>query len=230
MVVTPDYQLCPESEFPEIIADLRDFLQWVDTGLGQIPGLDVDETNLAIVGESAGGYLAAQSALLGLTRHARILMLQYPVLDIESHLQWTEGTPEEDKVPVSILDDHLAKVSPGQIVTRYANGERMDLALAMMHNGRMFDLSKDPLLDPMKSLATAGKLPPIFMFHGVDDSLVEVEGSQAWAEKLKRLQPDVPLYTVFRPGPHVLDKHDCLDTAWLREPIEFVERYWPVQL
>jgi len=58
-VVSIDYRLAPESKLPEIIEDLRDAFRWV---YGSGPGLfSVDPQRIAVVGHSAGGYLALMS-------------------------------------------------------------------------------------------------------------------------------------------------------------------------
>lgn len=229
VMVTPDYRLMPESRFPDLVDDLHDFWYWVENEVESLPGLDVDAGNVAIVGESAGGYLAAQSVLLGYSKHASAVMLQYPGIAIKSHLDYVTRLPVDRQVPVAVLDEYLAKADPGKPLTRALFGTRMDLALASMQNGRLVDLVKYPHLDPITSLETAERIPPVFLFHGVDDTSVRVEDSQAWAEKLKRLQPQVPIHAVYPPGDHVLDKYHRLEAPWLKEPIAFVERYWPAK-
>lgn len=61
--------------------------------------------------------------------------------------------------------------------------------------------------------------------------------SEAWAEKLQTLQPDVPIHLSWPTGYHVLDKGQKIyhvfdrdhnmETSWLKEPLEFVQKYWP---
>lgn len=232
IVVSPDYRLMPESQFSDIIDDLRDFWHWVEHDFKELSGLRVDLSNLAIVGESAGGYLAAQSVLLGLSSQVAIVMLQYPALAIQSLLDSVaqgESDCNAQKVAVSVLDEYLAKVDPSTLLTRALFGSRMDIALASIKSGRLVDLTRYPHFDPMTSLETAGKVPPIFLFHGLDDTSVAASASKAWVEKLKTTHPDVPVYTSFIPGEHVLDHDHTLGEPWLEEPITFVEQYWPVR-
>ncbi|KAK9422916.1 putative Alpha/Beta hydrolase protein [Seiridium unicorne] len=228
VIVTPDYRLMPESQFNDIDDDLRDFWLWVENDLEKLPGLYLDASNVAIVGESAGGYLAAQSVLRGFSKKAAVVMLQYPALSIQRHMDTWAIAPADQIVPITVLDYYVAKMVPGKVLTRTPCGTRMDLAKASIQSRRLVDLSKYPQLDPITSLGTAERIPPIFLFHGVDDSSVPVGEVQEWAEKLKRLHPEVPLHAVFPPGEHVLDKHHRLEEPWLKEPIAFVERYWPV--
>jgi acetyl esterase/lipase len=227
ILVTPDYRLRPEAQLADEIEDMRDFWKWIRAGLSEIPGIKVDTANLAIVGESAGGTMTAQSVLLDMIHPVRVIIMQYPGLNIGGHLKWLESLPE--KISVSVLEDHLASSIPGHIVTRVANGSRSLLVGSMMQNGRFVDVENDAYLDPMKSLETAGPLPPVLLFHGGQDKSVRASDSAAWAEKLRRLQPDVPLHLVFPDGDHCFDQSDVLATPWLKEPIAFVEQYWPAQ-
>lgn len=58
-VVSIDYRLAPETKLPAIIEDLDDALSWVaESGLKLYCG---DASRIAVVGHSAGGYLALMS-------------------------------------------------------------------------------------------------------------------------------------------------------------------------
>ena len=63
MVVSLDYRLAPEHRFPTAHNDAWDALQWLAR---QAPSLGADAARLAVGGDSAGGTLAAASAI-----HAR---------------------------------------------------------------------------------------------------------------------------------------------------------------
>ena len=93
-VVSLEYRLAPEHRFPQAVHDTWDALVWLHEQ-GQVLGLD--NTRLAIGGDSAGGTLSAVSALMA--RDARLpLALQllfYPGTtahqDTPSHHTFAEG-------------------------------------------------------------------------------------------------------------------------------------------
>jgi acetyl esterase/lipase len=70
-VVSIDYRLAPESQLRDVIEDLADALHWVhDSGPGEFT---VDPRRIAVVGHSAGGYLALMSGLCGSPRPRAIV-------------------------------------------------------------------------------------------------------------------------------------------------------------
>jgi acetyl esterase len=81
VLVSVDYRLSPETPFPGPLEDCYAALQWL---AGRAPELQVDPGRLAIAGQSAGGCLAAATALLARDRGGPPLCFQYlsiPVLD-----------------------------------------------------------------------------------------------------------------------------------------------------
>lgn len=81
IIASVDYRLAPEAPFPAGLNDCYAALAWF---AAQAPALGVDATRIAVMGESAGGGLAAALALLARDRGGPALAFQsllYPMLD-----------------------------------------------------------------------------------------------------------------------------------------------------
>jgi acetyl esterase/lipase len=81
MIVSVDYRLAPETVFPGAIEDCYAGLDWL---FAQADRLGVDASIVGVMGESAGGGLAAALALLARDRGEHRLAFQhliYPMID-----------------------------------------------------------------------------------------------------------------------------------------------------
>lgn len=81
VVISVDYRLAPEAPFPAPIEDCYAGLSWV---VAQAQALGIDRSRIVLLGESAGGGLAAALAILMRDRGGPVLRSQfllYPMLD-----------------------------------------------------------------------------------------------------------------------------------------------------
>ncbi|MES2058893.1 MAG: alpha/beta hydrolase [Pseudomonadota bacterium] len=84
VLVSVDYRLAPETIFPGAIEDCYAGLAWIFANAGAI---GIDTTRIGVMGESAGGGLAAALALLARDRGEYALAFQhliYPMIDDRS--------------------------------------------------------------------------------------------------------------------------------------------------
>ncbi|TDH56014.1 alpha/beta hydrolase [Mycobacterium talmoniae] len=139
VVVSVDYRLAPESPFPAAVDDAWAAVQWVADHLGELGG---DPDRLAVAGDSAGGNLAAVTAMLARDRGGPRLAFQlliYPVVDqrrktstgsphtasgvlTAEHMQWFTQQylgPDGDRsdVRASPILGEMAGLPPAHIVT-----------------------------------------------------------------------------------------------------------------
>jgi acetyl esterase len=83
VVASIDYRRAPEFAYPTAAEDAYAATAWVAANAGE---LGVDRGRLAVVGDSAGGNLAAVVSLMARDRHGPVIALQaliYPVTDCD---------------------------------------------------------------------------------------------------------------------------------------------------
>ncbi|MEY9776664.1 alpha/beta hydrolase [Arthrobacter sp. MW3 TE3886] len=156
-VVAVDYRLAPEHPYPAAIEDSRTALDWLFTP-GGVHGLDVTEA--VLVGDSAGGQLAAVLAIENagmadpLPVAAQVLI--YPMVDLTmsspSYARVTEGFPLVAETIAWFADLYL----PGA-VDRAAPDISPALASlpARLPPAFVITVDNDPLLDEGAGYAAA---------------------------------------------------------------------------
>jgi len=240
ILVTPNYRLMPEASGTEIASDVADFWTWLFHSLPDYlahahPGIEADLDRICSTGASAGGYLAVQSAFRRDQAYGRVRAVigAYPMLDVGSEFfsrelgtQYPGGLPT---LPGSVLDDHLASVVPGAVVSEVDPPGRFQLAVAMVQRGRWAEfLGEDEELYPMRMVEKVeeGKVPFMFFFHGVDDTGVPVEGTVRFVQKVNEKFGNGKCYLYTGPGEHGFDLPFKVDDPWMKEGLGRVTEAW----
>ncbi len=151
VLVSADYRLAPETPFPGAIEDCYAALAWVH---GNCDELGVDPTRIGVMGESAGGGLAAALALLARDRGEYKLVFQhlmYPMLD--------DRTCTSTDIPA-----HAGEF----LWTRRSNDFGWSALLG--HAPGAVDVS--PYAAPARAVDLAG-MPPTFLAIGALDLFLE---------------------------------------------------------
>jgi acetyl esterase len=149
VVVSVDYRRAPEHKFPAAAEDAYAAVQWVAQNASD---LLVDETRLALAGDSAGGNLTAVTALMARDRGGPALVHQlliYPV---------TDATAGRNEYPSK------RENAEGYFLTTAAMEWYRDQYLAADADG------EDPYCSPVNAESLAG-LPPAFVLTAEYDPL-----------------------------------------------------------
>lgn len=237
IVVSADYRLLPEANGNDILADIADFWKWVREDLQPYlkaispeSAPEVDFDHILTNGESAGGYLAVQSALTQSVGSIKAVIGIYPQLDVgddyynKSFTKLLFGIP---MLPNELVDTHVASTAPGAIVTSATPPSRVDLACAIVQNGRLVEfLGSDKALFPVEVVGKVDSMPPLLILHGKEDSAVPVVGSERFVEAFKKKHPSTPVKLSLHTGAHGFDDGATLETEWLKEDVDFITKYW----
>ena len=164
VIISVDYRLAPEFKFPIPIYDAIDAWNWVNS---HCQLLNIDDNNIGVGGDSAGGYLACLIGLTNLQTELAVKsvkapsfqFLMYPMLDLQGK---TESYNKFNKH--LILTGQLVDYFKVHYVNKYD-----DVALPLISPLQTVDIS----ISPKTFLLTLGYDPLR------DDEL-------AYAEKLKK--------------------------------------------
>ena len=228
----------PESNGLEILSDVRDFWTWVQNDLPQYlkkigSNVNPDYEKVLAYGESAGGYLAIQSAF---TRPelVKAVVAAYPMTYVDSAWYAVASTTKSPigapQVPKKILEDHIEATPKGQICTGAFPPDRMMLALASVQHGEITRLlGDDDSLFPdrvLERVKSHQQMPFLFTFHGTEDSAVPWEETKkflsSWHDKFGKESA----IGKFEHGDHGFDGEATLETQWLQEGLIGVSKAW----
>ncbi len=130
-------------------------------------------------------------------------------------------------VPESIIDDHLAAMVPRRIVTAPNTPSRLVLTLALTKYNRKAEfVGTDLSLHPFQAIETKADFPPLFIYSGIDDTILPVEQTIKFSEVLKAKFPNNEIVLKLAPGDHAFDVDTRTDEPWLKEGIDFIEKEW----
>ena len=202
-----DYRLAPETKLPAIKEDIIDALAWVENeGTKQF---DYDQEKMAVIGSSAGGYLALLTGTF--TNKPKAIVSFYGYGDITGdwavkpspHYASMTNVPRE--LAKMIVSDEIISVGP--IEKRYAL-----YMYARQHGVWIEELSGlIPILEK-KELSKYCPLhhidadfPPTLLLHGTNDEDVPYEQSVLMAEGLSGTGVESKLITIPE-GKHQFDE------------------------
>lgn len=206
-VFSIDYRLAPESKLPAIQQDIADALDWVaNEGTKKF---DYDSEKVAVIGSSAGGFLALLTGTF--TNKPKAIVSFYGYGDITGdwavkpspHYSAMTNVPRE--LAKMLVSDKIISVGP--IEKRYAI-----YMYARQHGvwieeltGLIPILSKDELSKYSPLFNIQADYPPTLLLHGTNDEDVPYEQSVLMAESLQEQGVANELITI-PDGKHQFDE------------------------
>ena len=225
-LISADYRLAPQAKVSEILTDVldclsfirKDLIQHVDEGL-------LDTSRVAVVGSSAGGYLALLAALYADPKPDVVLAI-YPITNPLGSFFAAPHAHAEGKIKRDVVAPYLdkfAEVSSGTT----PDSDRNKMYYWMLQEAalpKLYGMQSD---DGTHVVATAVRkhkkegLPPVYIVHGDADRLVGVEQSDEVVEALKDVGA---VYEYDRPAAldHLFDRDEKVG---LEEMYSFMKIY-----
>lgn len=232
IAVLPNYWLAPEHTGNDILEDITDFWTWFRSSLSTYiiskkPAIELDFSTVLVSGDSAGSWCALQSVLSLPQSTIKACLIQYPVTN-------AFPTSPDDTLcgevipPKEVLDEFLAGVVPGTIISSALSPARDWLAPMLRAHGRWGEFfGEGKHLMPDTRLEDAKVFVPTYVIHGMDDTVVPVKWTYLFIEKAKKLFPETQFQLVTPPGDHGFDAEMYEeDEPWLRELLKGVEEVW----
>lgn len=191
-LVSADYRLAPQASVSEILSDVLDCLAFIRNDLAKHvePGL-LDTSRIAVVGSSAGGYLALLAALYAEPKPA-VVMAIYPITNPLGAFFRAPQPHALGKIEREVVAPYLDKKAEASSGTD-ANSNRNKLYYWMLQEAALSDLygmqnddEKYVIAAAMRKHGKSG-LPPIYIVHGDMDRLVGVEQSDEVARAMKEV-------------------------------------------
>ena len=177
--VSINYRLSPTHKWPAHLIDCKTALQWIKQNISDYGG---DAEFIITAGDSAGGQL---SAMMALTANDSQFQPQHP--DLDSRIQGAlcfYGVMDFCNLFGQAHNDELAEYSATEII-----------------DANLDDPSQSAVFESANAIASINKqidpssIPDCAIIHGDCDSLIAIEESELFAEKLQQASENKVIYS-----------------------------------
>jgi acetyl esterase/lipase len=200
VVVLIDYRLAPETKLPAIVEDVQDAILWIRRDGPKLFHIDPDR--LAIVGDSAGGYLTLMTGFRVKPR-PRVLAVFWGYGDIISPW-YSKPDAFYLKRPRVSKEEAYQSVGTKCLTEPAESNQRGRFYLYCRQNGLWPQeiAGHDPHVEPEWFNAyrpvhnVSKEYPPTILVHGTADTDVPYEESKTMAQKLEEAGVEHELITV----------------------------------
>jgi acetyl esterase/lipase len=188
-IIAIDYRLAPQAKLQQIIEDLEDAYRWVRADGPKL--FRIDPNRIAVVGHSAGGYLALMAGFVLLPRPKAVVSFS-GYGDI-SGAWYSRPDPFHNRQPAVSKEEAYRAVGT-RVISEDPRMSRWPFYLYLRQQGRWpmevvgHDPDREPrIFDPLCPLRNITKeYPPTLLLHGDNDTDVPFEQSVLMAEELER--------------------------------------------
>lgn len=177
--VSIDYRLSPTHKWPAHLIDCKTALQWIKKNISNYGG---DPDFVITAGDSAGGQL---SAMMALTANEPQFQPQCP--DLDSRIQGAlcfYGVMDFCNLFGQAHNDELAEYSATQII---------DASLDDPGQSAVFESAS--AIASINKQTDSSSIPDCAIIHGDCDSLIAIEESTLFAEKLQQVSENKVIYS-----------------------------------
>ncbi len=184
-VASVDYALAPEHPFPTALDDCVTSADWLASAAAD---LGIDATRLAIMGDSAGGNLAAATLHRLLERDGATVFnaaaLLYGVYDFPAMLKLPEDSPfVTGRIFRWQVEDYLGPAADSALLTSPGVSPRFSPHLQAYPPTFLTVGTQDPLLqqslDFQQALTDAGVTAEALTFEGATHAFLQIEETPA---------------------------------------------------
>lgn len=201
-----DYRLAPETKLPAIQKDIEDALSWVENeGVKQF---DYDPEKIAVIGSSAGGYLALLTGTFSNKPKAIVSFYGYGDITGDWAVKPSPHYSTMTNVPRELAKMLVSKdtISVGPIEKRYAiymHARQHGVWIEEL-TGLIPFLEKEELSKYSPLFNIHADFPPTLLLHGTEDEDVPYERAVLLADRLKENGVPSKLITIPE-GKHQFD-------------------------
>ncbi|ETN38407.1 uncharacterized protein HMPREF1541_06442 [Cyphellophora europaea CBS 101466] len=247
IIISPNHRLLPEVAVSDILADIDDCWCWLHTDFHNFLSSNIQSTikadlsRIFTIGDSAGGYLALQTALSH-PEGVRAACVSYPMVDIKDRWFMEHFHKQLFEIPqlgMEVVEERSAmikKLSEDEptkekiVLSEDPKLSAIMLMFAFIQHGLYrdyFDMG-DARQFPLERVQRGERFPKggILVLHGIQDSVVPVEHSRTLERVVKQAGPQANFCLLEREGDHGFDTEVTFQEPWLLEALAPLVRAW----
>ncbi|WP_230199449.1 alpha/beta hydrolase [Bacillus ndiopicus] len=220
-----NYRLAPETKIEHILDDVQDALNWLTTEGPK--EFSIDASKIAVIGSSAGGFLALSTGIFATKPRAIVSFYGYGDISADWATKPNSHYCEKDKVSKEMAQQLIGNA----VLTNASVEERFLLYLYARQTGEWIQLITDlnPALhvDELKKLSpmynVSADYPPTLLLHGTKD--VDVPYLQSVFMRAALIKENVKAKLITIPnGEHVFERdfHNPTVQNALQEVLDFL--------